>query len=187
MRSVVTACLLLAAVGLAGCDEAPKDAAPPPPQTLTAEAVGNYCGMNVIEHAGPKGQILLSGWPEPVWFSSARDTFAFTMLPEEPKHIGAIYVSDMAKAQSWEEPGAENWIEARKAVFVIESTMRSGMGAAETVPFGDRAAAERFVAEHGGRIVAFDDVPRDYVLGSSPLPESEQASPTTGHGASHVN
>src|SRR3546814_6127530 len=69
-----------------------------------------------------------------------------------------------------------NWIESRKAVFVIESTMRSGMGAAETVPFGDRAAAERFAAEHGGRIVGFDEVPRDYVLGFAPPSESEQRS-----------
>ncbi len=90
--------------------------------------MGRYCGMNVLEHPGPKGQIILEPTNEAVWFSSARDTLAFTMLPEEPKGIAAIYVSDMAKAPSWEEPGAENWVDARKAFFVIESAAVGGMG-----------------------------------------------------------
>lgn len=103
---------------------------------------------------------------QPVWFSSVRDTIAFTMLPDEPKDIRAIYVSDMGKASSWEKPGAENWVEARKALFVIGSRVESGMGGEEAVPFSDRAAAESFVGKNGGRIVGFDQVPRDYVLTS---------------------
>ncbi len=95
---------------------------------------------------------------------SARDTLAFTMLPEEPKDISAIYVSDMAKAASWDRPGPDNWIDARKAVFVIGSDARGGMGVAETVPFSDRAAAEEFARAHGGRVVAYADVPRSAVL-----------------------
>jgi copper chaperone NosL len=93
-----------------------------------------------------------------------RDTIAFTVLPDEPKDIQAIYVSDMGKAPSWEKPGADNWVEARKALFVIESRVKGGMGGDEAVPFSDRAAAEKFVDENGGRIVAFDQVPHDYVL-----------------------
>jgi copper chaperone NosL len=155
---------LAAALALAGCDGTAAQA-PPPPHTLTEQAVGHYCGMNVMEHVGPKGQIILASRAEPVWFSSARDAFSFAMLPEEPKDIRAIYVSDMAKADSWDEPGPANWVEARRAVFVIASRMKGGMGAPETVPFSDRAAAQRFVAENGGRIVTFAEMPRDYVLG----------------------
>ena len=89
------------------------------------------------------------------------------MLPEEPKDILAIYVSDMGKAPDWEKPGADNWIEARKAFFVIGSRAKGGMGGDEAVPFSDRAAAEKFVAENGGRIVSVStEVPREYVLGS---------------------
>ena len=73
----------------------------------------------------------------------------------------------MAKAPSWEAPGADNWVEAHKASFVIGSRLKSGMGADEAVPFSDRAAAEKFASANGGRIVGFDDVPRDYVLGAS--------------------
>ncbi|SPU62318.1 outer-membrane lipoprotein nosL [Brucella melitensis] len=94
---------------LAGCSPAEKQE-PATPFALTENAMGRYCGMNVLEHPGPKGQIILRPTNEPIWFSSARDTLAFTMLPEEPKNIAAIYVSDMAKAPNWDEPGANNWI-----------------------------------------------------------------------------
>jgi copper chaperone NosL len=164
------ALVVMAILALAGCRK--EKAEVPPPQAMTAEAIGHYCGMFLAEHAGPKGQILLANRGEPVWFSSARDAISFTMLPEEPKDIRAIYVSDMGKAPSWEDPGAANWVEARKAWFVIESRKKGGMGAAEAVPFSDRSAADRFAAENGGRVVNFADVPRDYVLGTESAPHS---------------
>ncbi|MGU3400006.1 nitrous oxide reductase accessory protein NosL [Brucellaceae bacterium D45D] len=153
-----------AALLLAGCSQEQKVEVVEP-FALTDSAMGRYCGMNVLEHPGPKGQIILSPANEPVWFSSARDTLAFTMLPEEPKNIAAIYVSDMAKAPTWEEPGAENWVDARKAFFVIESKAVGGMGAREAVPFSTQEAADQFVAEKGGRVVGFEDMSQDYVLG----------------------
>lgn len=157
--------LLLTALVLASCG--PKNAGPPPPPfALTAEATGHYCGMSLLEHKGPKGQIILASGSEPIWFSSARDALSFTMLPDEAKDIRAVYVSDMASAQSWDDPGATNWIDAHKAFFVIGSTRQGGMGAPETVPFSDRAAADKFAATYGGQVVTFDEVPRDYVLGS---------------------
>ncbi|WP_407178583.1 nitrous oxide reductase accessory protein NosL [Bradyrhizobium sp. STM 3562] len=174
MKGLALACALLAPIALAGCNEKPASALPPP-HKMTAEAIGHYCGMNLLEHGGPKGQILAASLIEPVWFSSVRDTIAFTMLPDEPKDIQVIYVSDMAKAPSWDKPGADNWVEARKALFVIESRAKGGMGGEEAVPFSDRAAAEKFVAENGGRVVRFADVPHDYVLG--PVDERAGAGP----------
>ena len=153
--------------GLAGCNEEVAQA-PPQPHELTPAAIGHYCGMNVLEHAGPKGQIILASRIDPIWFSSARDAIAFMMLPEEPKDVRAIYVSDMAKAPSWEDPGANNWVDARQALFVIGSKVKGGMGAPETVPFSSRAVADKFAAVNGGQVVTFDDIPRDYVLGSEP-------------------
>lgn len=179
MRRVVIALACLVPLALAGCGE--KEAAKlPPPHRMTADAVGHYCGMNVLEHPGPKGQIFAASLIEPVWFSSVRDTLAFTMLPDEPKDIQAIYVSDMGKAPSWDKPGAENWVEARKAQFVIGSRVKGGMGGDEAVPFSDKSAAEKFVAENGGRIVAFSDVPRDYVLGSSDDKTPDDGAPGRG-------
>ncbi|QQO22603.1 nitrous oxide reductase accessory protein NosL [Bradyrhizobium diazoefficiens] len=165
-RLAAVALALMASLALAGCREKPTAKAPAP-HRMAAEDIGHYCGMNVLEHPGPKGHIFVASLIEPVWFSSARDAIAFTMLPDEPKDIQAIYVSDMGKAPSWDKPGADNWVEAREAVFVIGSRAQSGMGGDEAVPFSERAAAEIFVRKNGGRIVPFDQVPRDYVLTSA--------------------
>jgi copper chaperone NosL len=159
-------CVLMAALLLPGCNQDAANSAAPPPAALTSEAMGVFCGMNLLEHPGPKGQIITGSRIDPFWFTSVRDTVAFTLMPDQPRDIRAIYVSDMARAVSWEDPGAKNWIDARKALFVIESRKQGGMGAAEAVPFGDRAAADAFVAANGGKVVSFAEIPSAYVLGS---------------------
>lgn len=169
MNRLAAACWLGLGLGLALCLGACNDkqaATTPAPHPLTAEAIGHFCGMNVLEHPGPKGQAIVASLIEPIWFSSARDAIAFTMLPDEPKDVQAVYVSDMAKAASFDKPGRDNWVDARKAVFVIGSHRKGGMGAEEAVPFSDRAAAERFASDNGGRLVTLAEIPRDYVLGS---------------------
>jgi copper chaperone NosL len=105
------------------------------------------------------------------------------MLPEEPKDISAIYVSDMAKAPDWDKPGTTNWVDARKAFFVIGSRRKGGMGADEAVPFSDKGAAEKFASENGGRVMAFADVPKDYVLGATTETTSSVEEGHEGHGA----
>lgn len=54
-----------------------EEAALPEPVELTAQAVVHYCQMNLLEHAGPKGQIHLSGLPAPIFFSQVRDVIAY--------------------------------------------------------------------------------------------------------------
>lgn len=169
---------IAAFMALAGCSD-DDEAVVPKPVALTETAIGHYCGMNVLEHPGPKGQVMLGQIPEPIWFSSARDVVAFTMLPEEPKDISAIYVSDMANASSWEEPGAENWVDARQAFYVIGSSLRGGMGASETVPFSTEAAAAEFASRNGGQVVGFAEIPRDYVLGADEPPTQGEVPPET--------
>lgn len=164
MKWAITAGLAATLV-IAGCS-AEEQAPPPAPFALTEDALGRYCGMNVLEHPGPKGQVILGQIPEPIWFSSARDAVAFTMMPDEPKAIAAIYVSDMGSAASWDTPGAENWVDAKVAYFVIESSRRGGMGAMETVPFSSETSARAFADANGGQVVRFPDIPVDYVLGS---------------------
>jgi copper chaperone NosL len=166
MKLLAAAGIMIGALTLGACTEQ-KSSEAPPAHELTTSAIGHYCGMNVLEHTGPKGQIILASRPEPVWFSSARDAVSFTMLPEEPKDIRAVYVSDMARAPSWEEPGAMNWVDAKQASFVIGSRMKGGMGAPEAVPFSDRAVAEKFAAENGGQVVSLSEIPQDYVLGTA--------------------
>lgn len=165
MKPVVLAILAALALGLplTACK---KEAEKPAPQAVGDASIDRYCGMMLTEHEGPRGQIFIKGETDPVWFSSARDTVAFTLLPEEPKDIAAIYVTDMGAAPSWADPGASNWTDARTASFVIDSDAEGGMGGAEAVPFADRAKAEAFAREHGGAVVAFDAIPADYILGA---------------------
>ena len=183
MRKTILLAAFASALALAGCNDQKTAEAPPPPQEMTAAAIGHYCGMNVLEHTGPKGQIILASRKDPVWFSSARDTISFTMLPEEPKDIRAIYVSDMAKAPNWDKPGTNNWVDAKQASFVIGSRMRGGMGGDEAVPFSDKGAAAKFAAENGGRVVTFAEVPKDYVLGATAETTSSVEEGHDGHGA----
>lgn len=156
MKLMVRALLLIGLVFVTACSKE-QNGEVPPAIAMAPDATGYYCGMLLAEHPGPKGQILLASDDKPVWFSSVRDAFTFLSLPEESKEIAAVYVSDMAKATSWEKPGSINWILAEKAIYVIESNRAGGMGGPEAVPFGDEAAAKTFVGEHGGRIVGLAD------------------------------
>ena len=165
---------VVAAIFLTGCNQDAANSIPPPPIALSSDAMGVFCGMNLLEHPGPKGQIITRGRIDPFWFTSVRDTVAFTLMPDQPRDIRAIYVSDMAQAPSWEDPGATNWVDARKAFFVIESRKRGGMGTAEAVPFGNREAADAFAAANGGRVVTFAQIPSAYVLGSDAPGEQSQ-------------
>jgi len=171
-RSALRATLLLLALSAGACDE--KPATLPPPQEITASSTAEFCGMAMAEHPGPKGQIFLAGKEQPLWFASVHDAFAFTMLPETPKNLAVIYVSDMGKAKNWDQPEAGSWIDAKKAVFVIGSARHGGMGEDEAVPFSEEAAAQAFARENGGRLVGFADMPRSYILPNGDAPTAEE-------------
>ena len=149
---------------LAGCGQGHKADAPPP-APYDPEAIAHFCGMALGEHPGPKGQIWLDDQKQPLWFASVHDTLAFTFLPEEPKDIRAIYVTDMARAPSWRQAELGGWLDARKAFFVLGSGASGGMGAPEAVPFSEWAAAEAFAKQRGGRVVDFDGIVAGDILG----------------------
>ena len=155
----------LATLMLVACGKGAPAAPPPAPAEVSDESTGYYCGMLLADHEGPKGQIHLASGKDPVWFSSVRDTIAFLRLPEEAKDVVAVYVNDMGRARHWAQPEAGTWVDAHAAWFVLDSSMRGGMGANEAVPFGTQAAAESFRDRHGGRIARLDDIPDAYVLG----------------------
>lgn len=165
MKPQVFAALLLT-LALPACHDDARTAEAPKPQEVTDAAIGQFCGMALVEHSGPKGQIFVRGDNKPFWFASVRDAVAFTMLSEMPKNVTAIYVNDMARAHDWNHPEPGTWIDARKALYVIGSTRKSGMDTDEAVPFGDATAAQHFVAANGGHIVHFGEIPQSYILTS---------------------
>ena len=180
LRITITAIAMLV---LAACQD--KEAKTVPAAVaMTEEALGHYCQMNLVEHEGPMAQIHLVRLQHPIWFSQVRDAVAYTKLPEETDEIAAIYVSDMGKAANWARPGNDNWVDANEAWFVIGSTVRGGMGAPETIPFGNEAAARAFAEDNGGEIVRLNDIPDAYVLAPvEELPEPEGKNDASNHDA----
>lgn len=161
-----TLLVLSAATVLAACGSKQETAEVPPPQQISYQSVGHYCTMNLSEHNGPKAQIFLNGQPDkPVWFSTIKQMFGYTKLPEEPKGIAVIYVTDMGKVTDWDKPNADGaWVDAKKAWYVIDSGFVGGMGAEDALPFADKAKAEAFAKEKGGKVVGFDDMPEAYIF-----------------------
>lgn len=158
------ALIVLMLVSMAACEKN-RPVEMPAARTLTTEASGYYCLMTVVYHDGPKGQIILDDG-KVLWFTSVRDTIAFTLSPEEPKNIAAIYVNDMSDA-NWDDPGADNWIDARQALYVIGSRREGGMGAPEAVPFSQEEKAKLFISQQGGKIYAFDSISESGLLDTS--------------------
>ncbi|MDO5605778.1 MAG: nitrous oxide reductase accessory protein NosL [Paracoccus sp. (in: a-proteobacteria)] len=166
---------------LAACRE---EAALPAPVTMTEDAIGHYCQMNLTEHPGPKAQVHLKDGLFPLFFSQVRDAIAYQRMPEQAAEIAVIYVSDMATAPSWDDPGDDNWLVLEDAVFVAGSRREGGMGAPEIVPFSDPDAADRFVAEYGGYALKLDQISDAEVLVAQDRPitsADEDASPDDGH------
>ncbi len=162
MKPFVLVCAAIAL--LAGCQEQ-EAATVPGPISLTREAAGHYCQMTVLDHPGPKAQVHMAGYVYPLWFSQVRDAFAFDRMPEEIAEVTVIYVNDMgAAAAEWDAPGADNWIPAKAAFYVVGSDRRGGMGAPELVPFAERAAASAFAERHGGTVIGYADIEDPMVL-----------------------
>ncbi|WP_333683633.1 nitrous oxide reductase accessory protein NosL [Pontibaca methylaminivorans] len=148
---------LLLVLLLAACRE--DEAEMPDPVAFNEETIAHFCQMNIAEHGGPKGQIHLEGYPDPLFFAQVRDMVAYLKAPERDARITATYVSDMGAARAWNEPGAMNWIDATDAVFVVGAPVRGGMGAPEIVPFAKAEDAEAFIARYGGGAMPLDEVP----------------------------
>lgn len=150
---------------LAGACSDEQTTAAVEPVTMSAEALGHYCQMNVLEHDGPKAQVHLAGNPHPIWFVQIRDAFAFDRMPEQDADVAAIFVNDMgASDATWVMPGADNWIPAATAVYVIGSDRRGGMGVPDFIPFAETETARQFAARHGGEVVTFDAITDEVVL-----------------------
>lgn len=138
------------------------------PREPGSNATGYYCKMMLKEHHGPKGQILLKGWSEPLWFSSARDALTYVEqdLASE-REVAGFWVNDMAQG-TWETPAPGSWIDARSAWYVVGSEKAAAMGGNEAVPFKERVAADAFAEDHGGRVVTYDTARRE--IAEAPAP-----------------
>lgn len=155
---------LLAFCLLAACRD---EAAIPQPVSLTPEAVGYFCQMNILDHGGPKAQVHLDVHPgKPLFFSQVRDLVTYLRMPEKDGAVQATYVTDMG-AGDWAKPGTLPWIAAETATYVVGSSRLGGMDQPETVPFARIEDARAFIAQYGGQMMSLSEIP-DTALGPVP-------------------
>ena len=155
--------LILASLSFAACKEEVTDL--PDAMPMTEDVLSYFCQMQVISHAGPKGQVHLEGYPAPLFFAQVRDLIAYLKSPERDADILVVYVSDMGSAPSWGQPDAADWIAAKDAHFVVGANVAGGMGAPEIVPFATQLDADAFTARYGGAVVSLEEIPDDAALG----------------------
>lgn len=116
------------------------------------------CGMYLDGSPGPRAEAWVSGRAKPLVFDSTRDFFAYVLQPENQSALQELYVQDSAHID-WRQPShaAVSFIDARRAYYVAWQPLPGSMGPT-LAPFANRAAAEAFVREHGGAVLAFDEV-----------------------------
>ena len=156
---------LLVLLVLAACDDAEQVAGPPPREPGRGD-VGNYCGMVLVEHPGPKAQIFLASRAEPVVVHPGARRHRVHPpargAARHHRHLGQRHgPHDQLAGSARPAPGPTRAAPGSSS----QSSRAGGMGAPEAVPFGTEPPARAFAAAHGGRVVRLDEIPDDYVLG----------------------
>lgn len=158
VRTLLAAML---AVGLfSACGEAAKSTAVTPHE-IEHETSCSLDGMLLADYPGPKAQIHFAGLDEPEFFCDTVEMFNIFLNPEQVRVVRGLFVQDMGQAD-WDDPKG-HWIDARQAFFVHGSSRRGSMGPT-IASFADRANAEKFAAQYGGKIHAFGEITRDMVI-----------------------
>jgi nitrous oxide reductase accessory protein NosL len=158
MRPLLLAAALLAAATARGAPAAQPGAAPPPDRAVAVLPAPRdkcpVCGMFVVKYPAWVAAVTFQDGGRAV-FDGAKDLFRFLLDPgkyltgRRRDDVAAITVTDYYELAQ---------VDARAAFYVIGGDVLGPMGD-ELVPFGTRAGAAEFLADHRGkRIVRFDEV-----------------------------
>ena len=121
---------------------------------VPADARCPVCGMYPARFPKWAAQIIFSDGSAH-FFDSPVDLFAFL---DEPARFDAEHTAADAAALYVADHRSGTWVDARKAVFVIGSSVRGPMRGPDLPAFAEPGAAQTFIAEHGGRALAFDEI-----------------------------
>ncbi|WP_338919301.1 nitrous oxide reductase accessory protein NosL [Pseudomonas silesiensis] len=156
-------CLLLAA-----CDK-------PAQASLSEAAVAfhpsdecHVCGMIINGFPGPKGEVVeRSGIRK---FCSTAEMIGWWLQPENQHRNARLYVHDMGRSP-WNAPDDAHLIDARDAFYVAGTSLKGAMGVV-LASFSSRQAADRLVAEQGGRVLRFSEIDQALLQQQSPSTHS---------------
>ena len=151
---------LAAATGLAACGERTGSGAALAPLEIDAATSCELDGMLLADYPGPKAQIFYAGQAKPVYFCDTVELFNTLLRPEQVRKVVAVYVQDMGQAD-WEQPRG-HWIDAKTALYVLGSKRHGSMGPT-LASFAQALAAEKFIAQYGGKLLRYTEVKPEMV------------------------
>ncbi|WP_310384552.1 nitrous oxide reductase accessory protein NosL [Roseateles sp.] len=132
---------------------------------VPADARCPVCGMYPARSRDWAAQVIFKDNGDTQFFDSPLSLFIY--LQEVGRYtrgrsaaeIGAVYVSDANN-------GA--WIKAETAVYVQGSSALGPMRAGNLPAFADKARAEAFAAQRGGRLLRFEQIDAQLLAGLAP-------------------
>lgn len=138
--------------------------APNRPVVVSADAsqgICPVCKMSVKADAEWTSEIHYNDGTK-LMFESPGDMLAFYVEPEKYKVPDAQKNRDNIARVLVKDYQTKSNIEARQAVLIYKSSVKSDMGS-EFVPLSTRAAAEEFIAKNGGTIHVWSEVSPEMV------------------------
>lgn len=152
---MVTAAVALLFMSACSNDEAPQQANNTPIAIESGDEC-HLCGMVITGYPGPKGELFEGRKNNARKFCSTRDLMSWYLQPENKPNSKEIYVHDMNRSD-WNSPNDDHMIDAKSAWFVVGSSMKGAMGPT-LASFAQKEAADKFVTEHGGTVLGFEDI-----------------------------
>ena len=155
---MVLALTILAFTSLGGCEKKdPKAQAEAIP--LTREAVSAEDGMILLDHPGPKGQLLLSDGTRE-YYCDIPGMFRSLQSPSAQNRIVQAF-SQPFDQREWGS-FKDGWSKAESLIYVVGSNRMGAMGPT-FVPFQDESSAHAFVEKQGGRAVKFEEITAEFL------------------------
>lgn len=146
--------ILLACILLLGAACGQRPVVEPVVADISPDASCALDGMLLAVHDGPKSQLLRADGRRG-YFCDTREIFGELLDPVRRRQVIGVWFQTL-DAHPW-EAHADGWAAPDSVVFVVGSRRMGAMGPT-LAPFVAMAAAEQFVAAHGGRILRLDDV-----------------------------
>lgn len=157
MKTTLCALTLGIALAMSACSKAPID---DKPTSISRSDTCALDGMTLADFPGPKGQIVWADGQHD-FFCDTKEILAALIKPEQQRAMKGAWVQDMGKTD-WDKP-QDAWIDA-KAAFYVQGSKRHGSMGPTLASFAARSAADAFVAQYGGKVLAFAEIKPEAVV-----------------------
>lgn len=137
-----------------GCSDKSSTEATSTPKDLTRDEVCMLDGMILVDHPGPKGQVILKNG-EHRFFCDTKGLISTLYDQNHKQKIKQAFVQDFAN-RKWGSYN-DNWIDIQQAFIVMDSSQFGAMGPT-LVTFAHRIDAETFIKEFGGSLLTYNEL-----------------------------